>query len=146
MGSTALTNRALLRLTKLLQHQLILEKWNGKVNNVEQWAKVGNEQGAFNCRHTRVSVNRFQAAAVGQDWNSEVLVVVPTPIDLADRNVRYRLTVTEFEGDRERVDRNPETDAQAKSTQVLELVTAERLQDQALNDCFWLLRCKNGVA
>ena len=85
----------------------------------------------------------YQADGVSQNYDATVIIQAQQVF--ADRNARYRLTVTELYAERE-AEVLGYTTPTVKRTRVLETTSIAVHEDEAGNDLLLTLRCVNGRA
>lgn len=136
------TARTRLRLARHLIHQVKVEKYAGR-SATKPGAPEWTDLGLYNGRLIERSGISYQTDGVAQNYDATVLIQAQQVF--ADRNARYRVTVTELYAERE-AEVLGYTDPTVKRTRVLETTSITSHYDEAGNDLLLTLRCVNGRA
>lgn len=131
-----------MRLARHLIHAVKVEKYAGR-SATKPGAPEWTDLGSYNCRLIERSGVNYQADGVSQNYDATVIIQAQQVF--ADRNARYRLTVTELYAERE-AEVLGYTTPTVKRTRVLETTSIAVHEDEAGNDLLLTLRCVNGRA
>ena len=113
-----------------------VEKYAGRSNGMPSWEDLGTT----NCRD--LDRANWSFTGVGNSQNYDAQIIMYSRNIWLEKNVRYRLTVTENKSVLEKTD--PDGPPEVKRTRVLEASSFDAYKDAAGTDWLQVVRCVNG--
>lgn len=136
MPANGATQRSIARMVgRHFRDEAYVERMSGRVNDIETWEAIAR----FPCKLVEKGGVSYLPDSAAQAYDSEVIVA--TGVSLADRNERYRVTVTQFKTPNEQ---DPDAEPEVKRTRYFEVVSCQTAADNRGTDMFQVLRVKNG--